>query len=331
LLTQLTGAEDAVVVNNNAGAVMLGLSALAAGREVIVSRGELVEIGGSFRVPDVMRLSGATLVEVGTTNKTRAADFEAAVGEGTALLLQVHRSNFAVVGFTEDTSLAELVALARARDIHCMIDLGSGSLLEASTFASWGLPAEPSVRSVVASGVDLCTFSGDKLLGGPQAGILVGSAAVIERVRQHPLMRALRPDKMSLGALCATLELYRDGRASEVPVVAMLAAREGELRQRAEAMATELGSLQTLRAEVVSCDSAVGGGAMPLGKLPSAALSLQGASAHELEAELRSGEPIVIGRIHDDRFLLDMRTLHDDVQRRGVIEAVRALDHRRAA
>jgi L-seryl-tRNA(Ser) seleniumtransferase len=235
LLRELTGAEDAVVVNNNAGAVLLALSALATGREVVVSRGELIEIGGSFRIPDVMRLSGARLVEVGTTNKTHARDYEAAIGPDTALLLKVHRSNFAIVGFTDEVGLDELVALARRRGVGAAIDLGSGALLEAGELAAAGLPPEPSARAGVASGVDLATFSGDKLLGGPQAGVLVGGRDAVEAVRKHPLMRALRPDKLTLAALEATLAIYRDGRAArDVPSVAMLTANAGALRRRAE-------------------------------------------------------------------------------------------------
>ncbi|HWN70931.1 MAG TPA: L-seryl-tRNA(Sec) selenium transferase, partial [Haliangium sp.] len=237
-LAALTGAEDAVVVNNNAAAVMLALAALASGREVIVSRGELVEIGGSFRIPDVMRMSGAELVEVGTTNKTRLSDYEQAVRDRTGLLLKVHRSNFAIIGFTEEASAAELAALGQRAGVPTMVDLGSGLLLEPAELQSMGLPPEPGPRAVIAAGVDVVCFSGDKLLGGPQAGILCGSARVIARLRAHPLMRALRPDKLTLAALDATLAAYRDRRAAgpaDVPAVAMLGEPEAGVKQRAEA------------------------------------------------------------------------------------------------
>jgi L-seryl-tRNA(Ser) seleniumtransferase len=331
LVTELTGAEDAVVVNNNAGAVMLGLAALADGREVIVSRGELVEIGGSFRIPDVMRLSGAILVEVGTTNKTRLADFEDAITEDTALLLEVHRSNFAIVGFTEKADTRELAELARGRGLASMIDLGSGALLEAADWAALGLPAEPGVRQVVATGVDLCTFSGDKLLGGPQAGLVVGRAEAVARVRSHPLMRALRPDKLTLAALEATLRLYRDGRATEaVPALAMLRAPLGELRRRAEALAARVGEAPAgVEVELAPCASTVGGGAMPTAELPSWSLALGPAGEADpgvavLDARLRSAPVPVVGRIADDRLLLDLRTIRDD-ELDAVAAAVRGL------
>lgn len=207
-----------------------------------------------------------------------------------------------------------------------MIDLGSGAFIEGATFASWGLPAEPSVSSVVASGVHLCTFSGDKLLGGPQAGILVGDAETIGLVRSHPLMRALRPDKMTLAALCATLELYRDGRAHEVPTCAMLSASADDLRARADELAESIGPLGRLSIEVVPCDSAVGGGAMPLGKLSSMAVAVGGAAAHVIDDRLRACQPSVVGRIHDERFLLDVRTLFDRAQREAVARALQSID-----
>jgi L-seryl-tRNA(Ser) seleniumtransferase len=306
LLVRLCGAEAAAVVNNNAAAVMLALAALASGREVIVSRGELIEIGGSFRVPDVMRQSGAVLVEVGTTNKTHRRDYAAAIGPATGLLMKVHRSNFAVVGFTAEVSTEELAELGRERGLPVMVDLGSGALIDPGGF---GLPPEPTVSSHVAAGAQLVTFSGDKLLGGPQAGVLVGSAAVIERVKKHPLMRALRPDKLTLAALEATLELYRDGRAmGEVPALRMLAARPEELRARAEALVAAAGA-----GEVVEVASAVGGGALPTAAPASFAVALARPrrGADDLERALREGDPPVIARIAGDRLLVDVRTVAD--------------------
>ncbi len=315
MVRELTGAEDAVAVNNNAGAVLLALAALAGGREVVVSRGELIEIGGSFRVPDVMKLSGARLVEVGTTNKTHARDYESAIGADTALLLKVHRSNFALVGFTAEVDLPELVAIGRRRGLRTMIDLGSGCLLEAAELAELGLPAEPSVRATVASGVDLVTFSGDKLLGGPQAGILAGQRDVIAAVKAHPFMRALRPDKLTIAAIEATLAIYRDGRARrDVPAIAMLSAPAAALHARAEELLRRIGRLPTgVRAQVVGCESAVGGGALPTAVLPSwaVALTADDRGADALDSRLRASDPPVVGRIADDQLLLDVRTITD--------------------
>jgi L-seryl-tRNA(Ser) seleniumtransferase len=321
VLRELTGAEAAAVVNNNAAAVLLCLSALASGREAVVSRGELIEIGGSFRIPDVMRLSGARLVEVGTTNKTHPADYERAMGADTALLLKVHRSNFHLVGFTAEVALGELVALGRARGVRTMIDLGSGCLLPPAEMAALGLPAEPDVKSAVASGVDLVTFSGDKLLGGPQAGLIAGRAEAIALIKKHPLMRAVRPDKLTIAALHATLRLHRDGRDREVPVMAMLRATGAELRARAEDLAARIGAPGV---EVVACGSAIGGGALPDAELPSWAVALPG-PPDRLDAALRSGEPAVVGRIADDRLLLDVRTLQDGEVATCAAMAVRAL------
>src|SRR5689334_12540006 len=237
LLRELTGAEDALVVNNNAAATVLGLAALATGKEIIVSRGELIEIGGSFRLPEILALSRGTLVEIGTTNKTHKKDYETAIGPSTGLLLKVHRSNFAIVGFTAEVGPEEVVAIGRARGVATMIDLGSGMLVDRATQRTWGLPDEPTVGECVASGADLVTFSGDKLLGGPQAGIAVGKAAAVEAARKHPLMRALRPDKLTLAALHATLSLYRDGKLDRVPAVRMIAQSPETLRKRAEVLA----------------------------------------------------------------------------------------------
>jgi L-seryl-tRNA(Ser) seleniumtransferase len=300
LVAAVTGAEAAVVVNNCAAAVLLSLAATAAGREVVVSRGELIEIGGSFRVPDVMRASGARLVEVGTTNKTHIRDYQGALGPDTALLLKVHRSNFALVGFTAEVEIAELVGLG----VPVMVDLGSGALVP--------VEGEPTVRSAVSAGASLVTFSGDKLLGGPQAGVVVGSAAALDKVRRHPLMRALRPDKMTLAALEATLELYRDERAAEVPALRMLQTPLAELEARARRLA-ERAAGGRVAVEVVPVVSAVGGGALPLAAPPSFALALSapGRSAEALEAALRAGAPPVIGRIAEGRLLLDVRTIAD--------------------
>jgi L-seryl-tRNA(Ser) seleniumtransferase len=312
LVSHLSGAEDACAVNNNAGATMLALAALAAGREVIVSRGELVEIGGSFRVPDVMKLSGAVLVEVGTTNKTRIADYAAAIGERTALMLKVHRSNFEIVGFAEETPCAEIAALGRERGVATMYDLGSGSLLSAAEMAELGLPAEPGVREAIKAGLDVVTFSGDKLLGGPQAGILAGSRGAIAACRKHPLMRALRPDKLTIGALAATLSLYRDGDREKIPALAMLGARLERLHQRAEALRDEIadrvdGSAIAPATRMV--ESAVGGGAMPSATLPSWAIGLVGISPEVAAAGLRRAPVPVIGRVIDDVLVLDVRTV----------------------
>ncbi|MFH0900515.1 MAG: L-seryl-tRNA(Sec) selenium transferase [Pseudomonadota bacterium] len=317
LLCRLTGAESALVVNNNAAAVLVSLAALAAGREVVVSRGELVEIGGSFRIPDVMRASGARIVEVGTTNKTHQRDYELALGcNDCALVLKVHRSNFAVVGFTAEVVVSELAALAGERGVPLMVDLGSGTMANPTTWCA-SLPAEPTVPETVAAGADLVTFSGDKLLGGPQAGIVVGASTLVARIAGHPLIRAVRPDKLTLAALEATLEAYRDGHALEqIPVVRMLAASQEELNQRARTLRTlvfrDPGLDSGLEIDVVQIDSAVGGGALPLASLPSWALSLAhraGCSAAALGQALRRHVPPVVGRIVGDRLLLDVRTI----------------------
>ncbi|MDB4969746.1 MAG: L-seryl-tRNA(Sec) selenium transferase [Myxococcales bacterium] len=319
LLATLTGAEDALVVNNCAAAVLLALSQLAAGRGVVVSRGELVEIGGSFRVPDVMRASGARLVEVGTTNRTHARDYEAAVADDTALLLKVHRSNFAVVGFTAEVSVGEMAEIAHRKGLYAMVDLGSGALAD---LRALGLgDSEPTVPQIVAAGADVVTFSGDKLLGGPQAGIIVGQRAAIAAMRAHPLLRAVRPDKMTLAALEATLELYRDGRAAEIPALAMLSTPEPTLEARARTLS---GACQEASAALaftpVRVRSAVGGGALPTVEPWSWAVAVSarepaaaGApSAEALDARLRRALTPVVARIAEDRLLLDVRTLGDD-------------------
>jgi L-seryl-tRNA(Ser) seleniumtransferase len=309
LLCRLTGADAAVVVNNNAAATMIMLAALAAGREVIVSRGELVEIGGGFRVPDVMAQSGAILREVGTTNKTRAADYAAAISEHTALILRVHPSNFRIEGFTERPQLSDLVTVGKRFNIPVAEDLGSGLLVSDT------IGAEPVVRQTVAAGVDVCCFSGDKLLGGPQAGILVGRTAMIDRIRPHPLMRALRVDKLTYAALEATLIEYAAGRAATtVPVQRMLATTADEIRARAEIVASQIGAIAGWRATLVEGCSAVGGGSAPGVELPTwlVVVERHATSPDALEASLRRLDPPIVARIDRDRVVLDLRTVLPD-------------------
>ncbi len=315
LLCRLSGAEASLVVNNNAAAVLLALESLAEGREVIVSRGELIEIGGAFRIPEILARSGARLREVGTTNRTRLADYAGAITAATAVLLKVHPSNYRVVGFTEGVTTAELAELGRARGIPVLEDLGSGCFLD---LRSWGLPREPTVPETVAAGADVVTFSGDKLLGGPQAGIVVGRRALVERLRTNPLNRALRIDKLTLAALEATLRAYEDpARASrEVPTLRMLSEPGRVVRRRASRVLRRVpvGVRAALGLAVVAGRSEVGGGALPLAELPTAALAL-GTAAHPaetLDGKLRAGRPPVIGRIADGRLLLDCRTVMDD-------------------
>src|SRR3954470_3572767 len=317
LLCRLTGAEAAVVVHNNAAATLIVLAALAAGREVIVSRGELVEIGGGFRVPEVMAQSGAVLREVGTTNKTRAADYAAAIGERTALILRVHPSNFRIEGFTERPSLTELVTLGRKFNIPIVEDLGSGHLDEVQTgFTSRtyaiSIGFEPAVNATIRAGVDVCCFSGDKLLGGLQAGIIVGRRELIAAIRKHPLMRALRVDKMTYAALEGTLTEYAAGRAATaVPIQRMLTLTADEVRARAEPIADALRTRTGWRAEIVAGISAAGGGSAPGVELPTSLLAIEkdGLSADALERRLRRLTPPVIARIEDGRVVLDLRTV----------------------
>jgi L-seryl-tRNA(Ser) seleniumtransferase len=318
LLRRLTGAESALVVNNNAGAVLLCLATLAEGREVLVSRGELIEIGDGFRIPDVLARSGARLVEVGTTNRTRTADYEEAVRPDTAVLLRVHQSNFRQVGFVERPSLRDLAAVADRHGLALVDDLGSGALQE--------LADEPSVRESLGQGADLVCFSGDKLLGGPQAGIVLGHAALIERLRRHPLQRALRADKLTLAALEGTLALYLDADRArhEVPVLQMLGEETERVRARAERLAARVGG------EVEETVARVGGGALPLAELRSAACAVE----EGLAAVLRACDPPVIGVIRDGRTLLDCRTLSDaeaDEVAEVVIAARRGLGPARPA
>ena len=310
LLCRLTGAEAAAVVNNNAAATLLVLAAVAAGREVIVSRGELVEIGGGFRVPDVMVQSGAALREVGTTNKTRASDYAAAINDRTALILRVHQSNFRIQGFTERPGLDELVALGRRFDIPVAEDLGSGHLGGETGHPLD--PFEPAAGVSIDAGADICCFSGDKLLGGPQAGIIVGRTNLMERIRRHPLMRALRVDKMTYAALEATLLQYATGRAaSSVPVQRMLRMTKDEIRDRAERLAAGLVEMEGWRAHLVDGVSAVGGGSASGAELPTwlVAIEQAGVTPDALEARLRGLTPPVIARIEDDRVVLDLRTV----------------------
>jgi len=313
LLGRVTGAEAALVTNNCAAAVLLCLSALGRGREVIVSRGELVEIGGSFRVPDVMAQSGARLVEVGTTNRTRLADYQDAVTDQTALLLKVHRSNFAVVGFTEDVSTADLAALGKRLGLVTMMDLGSG-LVDRPTDP--GFASEHTIREVIADGIDLVTFSGDKLLGGPQAGIVAGRPDLVESLARHPLLRALRPDKLTFAGLETVLDLHATGRAMEVPTTRMLTETLAEVRDRRTKVGRKLkGKVpEGLRLARVDTRAKPGGGSSPLTDLASAGLAVthETLSADELHQRLRAGRPPVIGRIEDDRLVLDLRTVLPD-------------------
>jgi len=311
LLRRLTGAEDALVVNNNAAAVLLALETLAHGKEVIVSRGELIEIGGEFRIPDIMLRSGAVLREVGATNRTHLRDYAEAIGPNTALLLKVHTSNYRVIGFTAEVSSRQLTELGRERGIPVMEDLGSGSLLD---LRPWGFPYEPTVPEVVASGVDLVSFSGDKLLGGPQAGIVVGKAAIVSRLKKNPWNRALRIDKFTIAALEATLNAYDAGTARDtVPTLRLLTEPLSSIQTRARRVLRGLDSDTSARlgAKVSEGRSQVGGGALPTVELPTAGVSLGGtdAAARALDAALRVGDPAVVGRLVDDRLFLDCRTV----------------------
>jgi L-seryl-tRNA(Ser) seleniumtransferase len=324
LLRRLTGAEAAVVVNNNAAATMIVLAALAAGREVIVSRGELVEIGGGFRVPDVLAQSGAVLREVGTTNKTRASDYAAAITDRTALILRVHPSNFRIEGFTERPALTDLVALGKKFNVPVAEDLGSGYLnvtgachlpvtyLAGDRHQAEPAETEPSVAETIAKNADICCFSGDKLLGGPQAGIIVGRKALVDRIRTHPLMRALRVDKLTYAALEATLIEYAAGRAATtIPVQRMLAMTADEVRGRAGTLAAALNQMDGWRATLVAGASAVGGGSAPGLELPTwlVAIEKRGITPDALETRLRGLTPPVIARIEKDQLLLDLRTV----------------------
>ena len=317
LLAELSGAEDAVVTNNGAAAVLLALAALAGRREVIVARGELVEIGGGFRIPDVLLRSGAKLVEVGTTNRTYLRDYAAAITDRTAAILRVHTSNFRVIGFTASAPSVELASLARERGIAFVHDLGSGTLLDTERF---GLGREERVQEAVAAGADVVTFSGDKLLGGPQAGLVVGRSAIIAKLRSHALMRALRPDKTTIAGLLATLAAYRDGTAlTELPVWRMIAAAPADLERRAAALA------QHLAGEMVETRSTVGGGSLPEETQPSFAVALRGRPQH-LAPALRGAEPPVIGRVVDERLALDLRSILSEDDERLAVAVTAAIE-----
>jgi L-seryl-tRNA(Ser) seleniumtransferase len=326
LLRELTGAEAALVVNNNAGATMLVLAALAAGHEVIVSRGQLIEIGGSYRLPEVMATSGAVLREVGTTNKTRLADYEQAIGDGTAALLLVHPSNFVVAGFAESVSLADLVKLGRAKNLPVIHDIGSGALID---FAQFGFADEPMAQVSIKQGADLVLFSGDKLLGGPQCGVIVGRRELVEKVARHPFTRALRVDKLTLAALAATLRLYRDPQQAKlrIPLLQLLSTPLDNLRLRAERMAPQMAASPAIAsANAVDDVTYLGGGAVPTQKLATWCIALTPAemSVDRLAARLRTGQPSVVGRVRDDRLYLDLRTVFPR-QDLDLVAAVRAL------
>lgn len=327
LICDLTGAESATVVNNNAAAVMLVLNTLASDREVVVSRGELVEIGGSFRIPDVMSASGSRLREVGTTNRTRLEDYRRAMGPDTGLLLKVHTSNYQIVGFSEEASIDELVSLGEEGGIPAVVDLGSGCLVE---MRDLGLAHhEPTVSEVLKSGADVVTFSGDKLLGGPQAGIIVGRSQLIDRIRKNPMKRALRVGKLTLAALEAVLKTYMDPAAAigNLPALRMIAADRDSVSQRARRFAGRLKDLP-VRTSFVPSTSKVGGGSLPLEEMPTVLIALEanGLSAQALEGRLREQDPPVVGRIVDDRLCLDLRTVSSaelkDLERaiRGALE-----------
>ncbi len=315
LICRLTGAEAAIVVNNNASAVMLALSTLAKGREVIVSRGELVEIGGSFRIPEVMEQSGAILAEVGTTNRTHPADYRNAINEQTALLLKVHTSNFAIVGFTSETTVSELSAIGHEKGLPVMMDAGSGCLVDLSRY---GIPGEETIQQQMKNGADIVTFSGDKLLGGPQAGLIAGRKDIIGQIRKNPLLRAMRIDKLTLAALEATLRLYRDERQAmkEIPTLVMLTAEIGMLRQKAARFLRLLKKQLPEEVSVTTEDgtSSPGGGSFPLIQLPTRLLAIRipGYSASGIDEALRSTSPPVLGRVYKDTFFLDVRTVNDN-------------------
>lgn len=317
LLCELTGAEAATVVNNNAAAVLLGIAALARGKEAIVSRGELVEIGGAFRMPDVMAAAGATLVEVGTTNRTHPRDYEGAINPRTGLIVKVHTSNYAVQGFTAAVDEATLAPIARAGGVPLMTDLGSGALVD---LAKWGLPAEPLPQAMLAAGCDVVTFSGDKLLGGPQAGLIVGSKAAIGRIRKFPMKRALRLSKLPFAALEATLRLYQrpERLVQDLPTLRLLTRPQSQIATLAQQLLPDVAAAVAPRfsVEVVALQSQIGSGSLPVERLPSAGLALtpadgRGRSLDALATTLRELPRPVIGRIHEGRLLLDLRCLEE--------------------
>ncbi len=314
LMRELTGCEDATVVNNNAAATLVILAAVARGRRVLVSRGELVEIGGSYRIPDIMRESGAVLAEVGTTNRTHLRDFEQAIDDQTGLILKVHTSNYRVVGFTAEVDIRALVGVGRKRGVPVVYDLGSGCMVD---LAARGRVGDESVQELIAAGVDLVCFSGDKLLGGPQAGIIAGKTEAVDACRRHPLFRATRPGRLVYTALEATLRLYRGGddvALARIPALRRLTAPAAELEDAAESWAAELARIPGLEVEAVSCASQAGSGSLPTHELPSWGVSLAPSwcSLDSLAAELRRGEPAILARTHDERLIFDLRTLDPD-------------------
>jgi L-seryl-tRNA(Ser) seleniumtransferase len=317
LLTSMTGAEDALVVNNGAAALLLALAALARGKGVLVSRGELIEIGGEFRIPDIMAASGARLVEVGTTNRTRASDYRSALNDKTALILKVHPSNYRVVGFASTPSAKDLAAIARKANVPFLYDLGSG-LLERVPGAT---ADEPSATDALADGADLIVFSGDKLLGGPQAGIVLGGRELVERLRRHPIARAVRVDKMQVAALESVLAQHAHGRGSELPVWTMLREPPAHVRHRADELAMALdGELEG--AHVIACESAVGGGALPGTGIPSFGVEIRVPEPNAMAARLRTGSPSVFCRVTERGVLLDLRTVSPEAMP-DLVRAVR--------
>ena len=323
LFAEVTGAERTLVVNNNAAAVFLTLNALAEGGEVVVSRGELIEIGGSFRIPDICARSGARLREVGTTNRTRLADYAGAINEDTRALVRIHPSNFRIVGFTERAELGELVALAHQHRLPLIEDLGSGCLIDLRPL---GIQDEPPVGASLKSGADVVTFSGDKLLGGPQAGLICGKREYLDRIRTNPLFRALRVDKLTIAALEATIRLYLDGNLDAVPALRMMRLPLEDLAKRAGSLARKLADTSSISAEVEEGESVVGGGSTPGQSLPTKLVVVRHRklSAQEVEAALRRNRPPVIARVERDRLLLDLRTVFED-QDEAIVEALQRL------
>lgn len=327
LLKELTGAEAALVVNNNAGATMLTLAALAAGREVIVSRGQLIEIGGSYRLPEVMTASGALLREVGATNKTHLLDYARAIGEQTAAVLLVHPSNFVVVGFTESVELPALVDLGHKHKLPVIHDIGSGALVD---FNQFGFRGEPMAKESIHAGADVVLFSGDKLLGGPQCGIIAGRKTLVEKIERHPLARALRVDKITLAALAATLRLYRDPEKARlsVPLLHLLTTSVENLKNRAERLAPQMAALKSVvsSAEAISDVTYLGGGSIPTQELSTWCVALRPAawSVDRLAAALRTGTPAIVGRVREDRLLLDLRSVfpRQDTEMLSALEAL---------